>query len=170
MRGLIMAQADQPPPPIKPMDFHEIIESLFSTIDVVQPAPGTSPLDILKKNLEGYINGAQATNYHSFKSGSPFKDKEFVYFIYDSFYNDYLKDRDWKKDISKTSYMIIKLFEKDKMDKDVKFDIRKRYPGKDSEGKPFPAIRGCVKIPLYLFDKEEEVDENIEIESKEDIV
>ena len=46
--------------------------------------------------IEAYVNGAQATNYHSFKSGSPFKDKDFVYFIYDSFYNDYLKDRDWK--------------------------------------------------------------------------
>ena len=170
LRGLLMAQADILPPPLKQMDFYEIQKALLATIDVVQPAPGTSPLDILKKNLEAYVNGAQATNYHSFKSGSPFKDKDYVYFIYDSFYNDFLKDRDWKKDISKTSYMIVKLFEKDKTGKEVKFDVRKRYPGKDSDGKPFPAIRGCVKLPLYLFEKEEEVDENIEIESKEDIV
>ena len=62
-----------------------------------------------------------------------------------------------EKDISKTSYDY-QTFEKDKED-EVKVDVRKRYPGKDSTGKAFPAIRGCVKLPLYLFEVEEEVDE-----------
>ena len=51
LRGLVMAQADIFPPPIKAMDFHAMINALLDTQDTVQPAPGTRPIEILKKLL-----------------------------------------------------------------------------------------------------------------------
>jgi len=40
LRGLIMAQANILPPPVKSMEFYEIINALLTTIDTVQPAQG----------------------------------------------------------------------------------------------------------------------------------
>ena len=173
MRGLIMAQADILPPPIKAMDFYEIQKALLTTIDIVQPAPGTRPYEILTKYLTNFINETKATNYHSFKSGNVFKDEVYAYFVYDEFFS-YLKDREWKKDSSRTSHMIEKLFEKEEYEGQPKpeFDQRKRYPGKDKKtGKAYPGVRGCAVIPLYLFEKEEEdVEEIVDIEDEKDIV
>jgi hypothetical protein len=75
LRGLIMAQADVFPPPIKAMDFHAMINALLDTVDTVQPAPGTRPIEILKKLLKEHINGPQATTHNSFLSGNVLKDK-----------------------------------------------------------------------------------------------
>ena len=172
LRGLIMAQADFPPPPIKGMDFFEIQKALFSTIDTVQPAPGTTPMEILKKHLKDYIHSTEATSHNSFKSGNVLKDDTYAYFVYDEFFND-LKDNEWKKDSSRTSYMIEKMFEKEKdhMPK-PQFGKKKRFPGKDKKtDKPYPGVNGCAVIPLYLFKEEEmEVEEIIEIENEDDIV
>ena len=44
LRGLIMAQVDVLPPPIKAMEFYEMINALLDTVDTVQPAPGTRPM------------------------------------------------------------------------------------------------------------------------------
>jgi len=173
LRGLIMAQADIFPPPIKAMDFHAMINALLDTQDTVQPAPGTRPYEILTKHLTNFINETKATNYHSFKSGNVFKDEVYAYFVYDEFYS-YLKDREWKKDSSRTSHMIEKLFDKEEYEGQPKpeFDQRKRYPGKDKKtGKAYPGVRGCAVIPLYLFEKEEEdVEEIVDIEDEKDIV
>ena len=173
LKGLIMAQTGIVPPPVKAMEFWEIQEALFTKMDVVQPAHGTRPLEILKKHLEEYINGPQATGYNSFKSGNVLKDEDYAYFVYDEFF-DFIKEREWKKDISRTSHMIVKIFEIQKGEKEreeeVLFDLRKRYPGKDKEGKPWPGVRGCVQIPLYKFEKEEDVEEEKEMESESDIV
>jgi len=172
LRGLMMAQADELPPVVKGQEFYEIIKSLLATQDTVQPAPGTTPMDILKKHLKYYIHSTNATSYNSFKSGNVLKDETFAYFVYDEFYND-LKDNDWKKDSSRTSYMIIKMFEKE--DENLpkpEFDLKKRFPGTNKKtNKPYSGINGCAKIPLYFFeDMEEDVIEIAEYENKEDIV
>jgi hypothetical protein len=173
MRGLIMAQADIPPPPIKGMEFFEIIKSLFSNIDIVQPAPGTRPHEILHKHLNNFVNGSKATNYHSFKSGNVFKDEVYSYFVYDEFYI-YLKEREWKKDSSRTSHMIEKLFDKEEFKGKPKpqFNKKKRFPGKDKKtNKPFPGVGGCAMVPLYIIEKEDDdVEDILHIEDQEDIV
>ena len=172
LRGLIMAQADIFPPPIKAMDFHAMINALLDTQDTVQPAPGTRPMEILKKLIREHINGPQATTHNSFLSGNVLKDETYAYFVYDDFYN-FLKENEWKKDSSRTSYMIEKMFqkEKDHMPK-PQFGKKKRFPGKDKKtDKPYPGVNGCAVIPLYLFKEEEmEVEEIIEIENEDDIV
>ena len=164
LRGLIMAQADFPPPPIKGMDFFEIQKALFSTIDTVQPAPGTTPMEILKKHLKDYIHSTEATSHNSFKSGNVLKDDTYAYFVYDEFFND-LKDNEWKKDSSRTSYMIEKMFEKEKdhMPK-PQFGKKKRFPGKDKKtDKSYPGVNGCAVIPLYLFKKDEDDADIVEL-------
>jgi hypothetical protein len=171
LRGLIMAQVDVLPPPIKAMEFYEMINALLDTVDTVQPAPGTRPMEILKKLLREHINGPQATTYNSFLSGNVLKDKEYAYFVYDDFYN-FLKENEWKKDASRTSYMIEKMFEKEK-DHLPKpgFGKKKRFPGTNKKtNKPYPGVNGCAAIPLYLFKEEEEVEEIVEIENEDDIV
>ncbi len=40
---------------------------------------------MLKKYLEDYVNGPEATTYASFKSGAVLKDEEYYYFDYDKF-------------------------------------------------------------------------------------
>ena len=172
LRGLIMAQADEIPPPIKAMDFYEIIKALVATQDTVQPAPGTTPMEILKKHLKHYIHSTTATSYNSFRSGNVLKDETYAYFVFDEFYND-LKDNEWKKDASRTSYMITKMFEQEKEHlPKPDFGIKKRFPGKDKKtGKPYSGITGCAKIPLYLFEeKEEDVIEIQDYEKPEEIV
>jgi len=172
LRGLIMAQADEIPPPIKAMDFYEIIKALVATQDTVQPAPGTTPMEILKKHLKHYIHSTTATSYNSFRSGNVLKDETYAYFVFDEFYND-LKDNEWRKDSSRTSYMITKMFEKEEEHlPKPDFGIKKRFPGKDKKtGKPYSGITGCAKIPLYLFEeKEEDVIEIQDYEKPEEIV
>jgi hypothetical protein len=166
-----MAQADVFPPPIKAMEFYELVNSLLDSVDTVQPAPGTRPMEILKKLLKEHINGPQATTYNSFLSGNVLKDEEYAYFVYDDFYN-FLKENEWKKDSSRTSYMIEKMFEKEKdhLPK-PEFGKKKRFPGTNKKtGKPYPGVNGCAAIPLYLFKEEEEVEEIIEVENEDDIV
>jgi hypothetical protein len=171
LRGLIMAQADVFPPPIKAMDFYAMINALLDTVDTVQPAPGTRPIEILKKLLKEHINGPQATTHNSFLSGNVLKDTEYAYFVYDDFFN-FLKENEWKKDSSRTSYMIEKMFEneKDHLPK-PEFGKKKRFPGINKKtNKPYPGVNHCAKIPLYLFKEDEEVEEIIKQESEDDIV
>ena len=172
LRGLVMAQADIFPPPIKAMDFHAMINALLDTQDTVQPAPGTRPMEILKKLLREHINGPQATTHNSFLSGNVLKDETYAYFVYDDFYN-FLKENEWKKDASRTSYMIEKMFEneKDHLPK-PEFGKKKRFPGKNKKtDKPNPGVNGCAFIPLYLFKEEDmEIEEIIEVENEDDIV
>src|SRR6056300_2019232 len=174
LRSLIMAQADDIPPPIKGMEFYEIIKALVATQDTVQPAPGTTPMEILKKHLKQYIHSTNATSYNSFKSGNVLKDETYAYFVFDEFYND-LKDNEWRKDASRTSYMITKMFEKEEEHlPKPDFDVRKRFPGKDKKtNKPYPGVNGCAMIPLYLFELEKDDADVIQIadyKKKEEIV
>ena len=169
--SLIMAQVNVLPPPIKPLDFHALINALLDTVDTVQPAPGTRPMEILKKHLKEYINGTQAKTYASFESGNVLKDEVYAYFVYDEFYNE-LKENGWRKDSSRTSHMIQKMFDtKDDSLPQPEFGKKKRFPGKHKKtGKPYPGVNGCVSIPIYLFDKEEEDIEETADFTQEEIV
>ena len=160
-------------PSIKQDQFDEILKSISSKekIEIIEPAEGTSPKEILKKLLEKHIYGAQATSFMSFSSGRPLVEENFAWFIFDKFL-DKLKNEEWKHDAQKTSYMIEReLFNHEDKDEDkrVMFGKQKRYPGKDDDGKPFKALR-VARIPLFLFEEKEEVNETIEIESEEQIV
>jgi len=160
-------------PSIKQDQFDEILKSISSKekIEIIEPAEGTSPKEILKKLLEKHIYGAQATSFMSFSSGRPLVEEKFAWFVFDKFL-DKLKNEEWKHDAQKTSYMIEReLFNHEDKDEDkrVLFGKQKRYPGKDDEDKPFKAIR-AARIPLFLFEEKEEVNETIEIESEEEIV
>ena len=174
LRGLIMAQADELPPPIKALEFYEIIKALLATQDTVQPAPGTTPMEILKKHLKFYIHNTNATTHNSFKSGNVLKDETYAYFVFDEFYND-LKDNEWRKDASRTSHMITKMFEKEKEHlPKPQFGKKKRFPGRDKKtDKPYPGVNGCAMIPLYLFELEKDDADVIQIadyKKKEEIV
>jgi len=160
-------------PSIKQDQFDEILKSISSKekIEIIEPAEGTSPKEILKKLLEKHIYGAQASSFMSFSSGRPLVEEKFAWFVFDKFL-DKLKNEEWKHDAQKTSYMIEReLFNHEDKDEDkrVLFGKQKRYPGKDDEGKPFKAIR-AARIPLFIFEENEEVNETIEIESEEEVV
>jgi hypothetical protein len=171
LRGLIMAQADVFPPPIKAMEFYEMINGLLDGVTTVKPAPGTTPMEILKKLLQEHINGPQATTFNSFQSGNVLKDNEYAWFVYDDFYN-FLKENEWKKDPSRTSYMITKMFEKQKEHlPKPEFGKKKRFPGINKKTQePYPGVNGCAKIPLYFFEEEVLVEEIMKVESTKDIV
>ena len=65
----------------------------------------------------------------------------------------------------RTSYMMEKMFEKEKdhMPK-PQFGKKKRFPGKDKKtDKPYPGVNGCAVIPLYLFKKDEDDADIVEL-------
>jgi len=160
-------------PPIKQEQFDLILKSISTKdkIEIIEPAAGTSPLEVLQKLLEKHIYGAQATSFMSFASGRPLVDDKFAWFVFDKFY-DKLKNEEWKYEPQKTSYMIERqLYDHEDKDEErrVLFGHQKRYPGKDDNDKPFKPIR-VARIPLFLFEKPEEVEETIDIESDDDVV
>jgi len=173
-KNVLFEQALITAPTIKQDKFDQILKTLSSPedkVEIIEPAEGTSPIDILKKLLEKHIYGAQATNYMSFESGRPFVEGEFAWFVFDKFF-DKLKNEEWKYDAQKTSYMIShELFNGEDKDQNKRalFGKQKRFPGQDDEGNYFKAIR-TTRIPLHIFEKPEEVKETIEIESQDDIV
>ena len=58
MRQLLMEQAHLVPPTIKANDFYTIIKNLFeeTKIEILEPAQGTNPADVLKEHIRRYIN------------------------------------------------------------------------------------------------------------------
>jgi hypothetical protein len=173
-KNVLFEQALIVAPPIKQDQFDMILKSLSTPkdkVEVIEPAEGTSPLEILKKLLHKHIYGAQATSFMSFSSGRPLVTKEFAFFVFDKFL-DKLKNEEWKYDAQTTSYMIEhELFDSDDPDKEkrVIYKHPKRYPGKDDDGKPFNPIK-VARIPLFIFEEPEEVNETIETESEDQIV
>ena len=121
------------------MTFIEIMQLLFDKekVETIEPVEGTSPMDILLKNLEKYIYGPKATTYKSFESGKPLVDEKYAWFVYDEFYSD-LKTREWKTDPQRTSYMVKELFKSDEKIRKLCLINRKRFPGKDKDDKYFP--------------------------------
>ena len=64
--------------------------------------------------------------------------------------------------------MIKALFKSKKPEEQAKFDHTK-ISRKDSNEKPFPPLK-TLRIPLKFFDKDEDVEEDIDVESEDDIV
>jgi len=169
--NIMFEQAHIVAPGIKRQELKNIINLLTPGIQTIEPAEGTSPLEVLKKLLQKHIYGAQATSHSSFESGRPLVEEKFAWFVFDKFF-DKLKNEEWKYDAQKTSYMIShQLFDKEDTDDDKRayFGKLKRYPGRDDGGKYFKPIR-VARVPLFLFDEPEEINESIEIESEDDIV
>ena len=52
---------------------------------------------------------------------------------------------------------------------DYRIQIIKKFPGKDSDNKQYPPLK-TLRIPLKYFESEEEVNEQHQFESEEDIV
>jgi hypothetical protein len=170
IRALLMEQAFIVPPNLKGNDFIEIMQLLFDKekVETIEPVEGTSPMDILLKNLEKYIYGPKATTYKSFESGKPLVDENDAWFVYDEFYSD-LKTREWKTDPQRTSNMIKELFKSDDKDKKALFNKPKRFPGKDKDDNYFPPIK-VLRIPLHIFEERKQVQEIVDFEDEEDII
>ena len=170
LRALLMEQAFLVPPNIKGNEFVTVMEALFDKekVEIIEPAEGTSPKDILLKHLEKYIYGPKATTNKSFESGKPLIDEKYAWFVYDEFYSD-LKTKEWKTDPQRTSYMIRQLFESEDQEKKALFNKAKRFPGKDKDNNYFSPVK-VLRIPLYLFEEKKDVQEIIEFEDEEDIV
>ena len=173
-KNVLFEQAHVMAPSIKKQDFETIIKMLSTPkdkIEIIEPAEGTSPLEILKKLLQKHIYGAQASSHSSFESGRPLVESKFAWFVFDKFF-DKLKNEEWKYDAQKTSYMISnELFDSENSDEEKRalFGKPKRFPGTNNDGKYWKPIR-VARIPLYLFEEPEDIDEKIEIESEEEIV
>jgi len=96
---------------------------------------------------------------------------KFAWFVFDKFF-DKLKNEEWKYDAQKTSYMISnELFDNEDSDEEKRalFGKPKRFPGRNNNGEYWRPIR-VARIPLYLFEEPEDIDEKIEIEDKDDII
>ena len=169
-RNQLMEQAFVVSPNVKGNEFIEIMRALFDKekVEIIEPAEGTSPTDVLQKHLHKYIYGPRATTYKSFESGKPFIDNQYAWFVYDEFYAD-LKTKEWKIDPQRTSYMIREIFKSENKDKKALFNKPKRFPGKNSNGDYFPPIK-ALRIPLYLFEEKKDVKEIVEFEDEEDIL
>ena len=168
---IMFEQAHIVAPGIKRQELKNMINLLSSNIETIEPAEGTGPLEVLKKILHKHIFGAQATSFMSFASGRPLVTEEFAFFVFDKFL-DKLKNEEWNYDAQKTSYMIEhELFDKDNSDRDKRayFNHPKRFPGKDDNGEPFKPIK-VAKIPLYIFEEPEEVNEIVPVESDDEVV
>ena len=109
LKALIAAQADMLPPSIKSTDFQPMIHNLMQSIDVMQPASGTTPREILFELTKEYLNGVRATSHNSFASGAVLEEDEYVYFKFQPYYDE-LKRNEWKKDEQRTSYILHTLF------------------------------------------------------------
>ena len=95
MRALIADQTSIFPPIIKNNEYQPILDALWATKEDIKPPAGTNPIEMLKKYLEDYVNGPEATTYASFKSGAVLKDEEHYYFDYDKFYEEISQAKDF---------------------------------------------------------------------------
>ena len=161
LRAIISAGADFVPPKIKGDAFQLIMETLFPPKKILSPPKGTTPEELLLEYLKEYSNGSKATTFAAFKTGATLVDGDFVYFKYKTFY-DHLKNKDWKKDKSKTAEDMKELFEAD-------FANKKRFPKKDSDSKEHPPIE-VVKVPKKFMEEDYMLPEEIEILTKEEIM
>ena len=170
LRALVMEQAHIVPPTIKANDFHEILKNLFEKhkLEIINPAEGTNPSDVLMDHINRYINEPEAKKHTSFKSGRPLLDSEYAYFSYAAFYDD-MKTFEWKDSSAKTSLMIKSLFNSEKEDEQAKFDHSKRFPGKDAKGNSFPPLK-TLRLPLKFLTLEKNVEERHNFVSEENII
>jgi hypothetical protein len=168
--NILFEQAIITPPTIKKEQYKDILRELSQgegKVEVIEPAEGTSPADILKKHLYDHIFiHANARQNHTFKKGNPLVEEEYAWFVYDKFFAS-LKNKDWKIDSQRTSVMIKKLFYDE--ERPAEFGKPKRFPGKDKNGDYWPPVK-TLKLPLYIFEKEKEVDEIVDVQDEGEVV
>ena len=153
MRNIIANAAGFVPEMVKANVYQDVLNLLFATRSVVEPAKGTSSEEKLFDYVKEYINGPKAENNISFRSGATLIEKGNAYFSFPLFMN-VLKSKEWKFKEDKTSVMI------EDIDGFIKGEIaRKRFPKKNDEKKSNESIQ-AVGVNLNKFlekDLEEEV-------------
>jgi hypothetical protein len=164
LKGVLMEQAHIVPPTIKNSEFFEIQTALFSRVDLIKPAEGTSQEEKLHEYLNEYVFQVLANSHTSFKNGATLMDDEYVYFVWSKFFN-FLKNKEWKMKEDRTGVLMKTLYKI----QDEDFVCRKRYPKKSGDKKSNPDVT-CVKILKSYFKKEEYQDEVISMKDREDIL
>ncbi|MAJ58156.1 MAG: hypothetical protein CMI74_08885 [Candidatus Pelagibacter sp.] len=164
LKGVLMEQAHIVPPTIKNSEFFEIQTALFSRVDLIKPAEGTSQEEKLHEYLNEYVFQVLANSHTSFKNGATLMDDEYVYFVWGKFFN-FLKNKEWKMKEDRTGVLMKTLYKI----QDEDFVCRKRYPKKSGDKKSNPDVT-CVKILKSYFKKEEYQDEVISMKDREDIL
>jgi len=160
IRGIIGNAAGFIPPKIKGDQFQEVMDTLFPPKETTTPPKGTTPEELLEEYLREYVNGPQATNYASFRTGATLVEEDMMYFKYKSFF-DSLRNKEWKENKSKTGEMMMRLF-------NAKFAVNKRFPKKDGEETNHPPVE-VVEIALGNYKEGEIVTEKIPFKNKKDI-
>ena len=164
MRNLIGNAAGFVPPMVKQWEYQEsVIDVLFSTKnpETIKPPKSATLEGILEQELIDWINGPEAKNDVSFRSGSVLFEKEDVYFKFTPFF-DHIKNREWKENRLKTTELMTRLFE-------AKHDVSKRFPKKPTDKKSNPPIE-VVMMPKKYFIREESNKQVVPMISKEDIM
>ena len=164
MRNLIGNAAGFVPPMVKQWEYQEsVIDVLFSTKnpETIKPPKSATLEGILEQELIDWINGPEAKNDVSFRSGSVLFEKEDVYFKFTPFF-DHIKNREWKENRLKTTELMTILFE-------AKHDVSKRFPKKPTDKKSNPPI-DVVMMPKKYFIREESNKQVVPMISKEDIM
>jgi hypothetical protein len=164
MRNLIGNAAGFVPPMVKQWEYQEsVIDVLFSTKnpEIIKPPKSATLEGILEQELIDWVNGPEAKNDVSFKSGAVLFEKEEVYFKFTPFF-DHIKNREWKENRLKTTELMTRLFE-------AKHDVSKRFPKKATDKKSNPPI-DVVVMPKKYFIREESNKQVVPMPSKEDIM
>ena len=164
LKGVLMEQAHIVPPTIKNSEFFEIQTALFSRVDLIKPAEGTSQEEKLHEYLNEYVFQVLANSHTSFKNGATLMDDEHVYFVWGKFFN-FLKNKEWKMKEDRTGVLMKTLYKI----QDDDFVCRKRYPKKSDDKKSNPSVT-CVKILKSYFKKDEYQEETVTMKNREDIL
>ena len=164
LKGVLMEQAHIVPPTIKNSEFFEIQTALFSKVDLIKPAEGTSQEEKLHEYLNEYVFQVLANSHTSFKNGATLMDDEHVYFVWGKFFN-FLKNKEWKMKEDRTGVLMKTLYKI----QDDDFVCRKRYPKKSDDKKSNPSVT-CVKILKSYFKKDEYQEETVTMKNREDIL
>lgn len=164
MRNLIGNAAGFVPPMVKQWEYQEsVIDILFSTKnpEIIKPPKSATTEGILEQEIIDWVNGPEAKNDVSFKSGAVLFEKDEVYFKFTPFF-DHIKNREWKENRLKTTELMTRLFE-------AKHDVSKRFPKKATDKKSNPPI-DVVVMPKKYFVREESNKQVVPMPSKEEIM
>ena len=164
MRNLIGNAAGFVPPMLKQWEYQEsVIDILFSTKnkESIKPPKSATPEGILEQELIDWINGPEAKNDVSFKSGAVLFEKDEVYFKFTPFF-DHIKNREWKETRLKTTELMSNLFE-------AKHDVSKRFPKKATDKRSNAPI-DVVVMPKKYFLTEESNKQVVSMMSRDEIM
>lgn len=162
-RNIIAKSISSLPPSLKKPDYELMIDELLSTEITMQPAAGTTPLEKLYSFTKEYLNDVRATTNTSFVNGQVFVDDGVAYFKWGNFYEDICSRISWKEPEQRTGVWLKKHFK-------AKFNVQKRFPGKDQKTKkPFNPV-SCVSLDMEKFKADIIPDEIIEMQDKKDIL